>query len=192
MRSPEKEDFKLGGWLFKKGDLIFLNSATAARNRDVWNEGTEKEPHHLDEFWPERFLSYGDDPNSGPVKRKEYASSKMPATPSPLSNGSTNKQSNQPMTSELDHVPPQADSAPKFTLTSVAGAFVPFGGGARMCPGRFFAKNELLASLAMLVSCFDFEVNMGHKWKPQPDMRYWLVGALPPKGEIRFRVRRRV
>ena len=183
MRSPEKQDFKLGRWLFKTGDLIFLCSQTAARNRDLWNEGTQKEPHPLDEFWAERFLIYPDDPNSGPLKNKESK---------PTSNGASSTSTGTGKLEPDDKAQePGEKGSPQFSLTGLAGGFVPFGGGVRMCPGRFFAKNEMLASLAMLATNYDFELRTPQGWKPEPDMSYYLVGALPPKGEIPFRVKKR-
>lgn len=37
------------------------------------------------------------------------------------------------------------------------GDFFPYGGGSIMCPGRFFAKQEILAAVAMTVTSFDLE-----------------------------------
>ncbi|KAK6827835.1 hypothetical protein PG987_011176 [Apiospora arundinis] len=38
-----------------------------------------------------------------------------------------------------------------------AGNFFPYGGGNIICPGRFFAKQEILAAVAMVVASFDME-----------------------------------
>jgi len=181
MRSPEKHDFKLGKWLFKTGDLIFLCSQTAARNRDLWNDGTDKDPHPLDEFWAERFLVYPNDPASGPVKK----------------NSADGRAISSPDNNILENEKPPETAAvekrdPKFSMEGLAGGWVPFGGDVRMCPGRFFAKNEMMASLAMIVTSYDIELRTPEGWKPEPDMSYFLVGALPPKGAIPVRIRRRV
>ncbi|KAL9128334.1 MAG: hypothetical protein Q9217_002963 [Psora testacea] len=37
------------------------------------------------------------------------------------------------------------------------GDYCPYGGGAVICPGRFFAKHEILAAVAMIVTIFDME-----------------------------------
>ena len=37
------------------------------------------------------------------------------------------------------------------------GDFCPYGGGSVICPGRFFAKHEILAAVAMVVTAFDLE-----------------------------------
>lgn len=198
MRSPEKHDFKLGRWLFRTGDLIFLCSQTAARNRDLWNEGTAQDPHPLDEFWAERFLVYPDDPASGPVKKKEESihndddddddDAKLISNP-PGGKKILEKQLSR-ATAEVKEEEQKGE--PKFSMQGLAGGWVPFGGGVRMCPGRFFAKNEMMASMAILITSYDIELRTPEGWKPEPDMSYFLIGALPPKGEIPVRIRRRV
>ncbi|GJC87677.1 cholesterol 7-alpha-monooxygenase [Colletotrichum liriopes] len=37
------------------------------------------------------------------------------------------------------------------------GDYCPYGGGSVICPGRFFAKHEILAAVAMIVTTFDME-----------------------------------
>ncbi|KAF9873179.1 hypothetical protein CkaCkLH20_09342 [Colletotrichum karsti] len=37
------------------------------------------------------------------------------------------------------------------------GDYCPYGGGSVICPGRFFAKHEILAAVAMMVTLFDLE-----------------------------------
>ncbi|KAI9743465.1 MAG: hypothetical protein M1818_002777 [Claussenomyces sp. TS43310] len=37
------------------------------------------------------------------------------------------------------------------------GDFCPYGGGSVICPGRFFAKHEILSAVAMMVTRFEFE-----------------------------------
>ena len=47
---------------------------------------------------------------------------------------------------------------PKFSTTGTAGKLFPFGGGKTMCPGRIFTKQEVLASVAMVLLKYDIEV----------------------------------
>ncbi|KAH8896784.1 cytochrome P450 [Thozetella sp. PMI_491] len=43
-------------------------------------------------------------------------------------------------------------------LTSIrTGDFFPYGGGSIMCPGRFFAKQEILAAVAIIITSFDIK-----------------------------------
>ena len=60
-----------------------------------------------------------------------------------------------------------------------------------MCPGRFFAKNEMMASLALLCTSYDIELRTSKGWRLEADMAYYLVGVLPLKGRIPFRIKRK-
>ena len=45
----------------------------------------------------------------------------------------------------------------KFSTEGLTGKFFPFGGGHYMCPGRTFAKQEVLGAVAVLLLNFDIE-----------------------------------
>lgn len=45
----------------------------------------------------------------------------------------------------------------KFSTAGLTGEFFPFGGGHYMCPGRTFAKQEVLGAIAVLLLNFDIE-----------------------------------
>lgn len=45
-----------------------------------------------------------------------------------------------------------------FTMSGTNGKLFPFGGGKSICPGRVFAKQEVLASIALVLLNFEFEV----------------------------------
>lgn len=45
----------------------------------------------------------------------------------------------------------------KFSTAGLTGKFFPFGGGHYMCPGRTFAKQEVLGAIAVLLLSFDIE-----------------------------------
>ncbi|KAK3329256.1 cytochrome P450 [Apodospora peruviana] len=57
----------------------------------------------------------------------------------------------------------------EFALGSRSGYWFPYGGGIGICPGRHFAKQEIIGTLALLLAQFDFEV----------------VGWVMPDGESR-------
>ncbi|MGA0557409.1 cytochrome P450 [Larkinella sp. VNQ87] len=61
-------------------------------------------------------------------------------------------------------------------------AYLPFGGGPRMCIGSNFALMEMQIVLAMLVRAFDFQLVAGDKVQPEPGI------TLRPKGGLRLRV----
>lgn len=77
-----------------------------------------------------------------------------------------------------------------FSLEGLAGCWLPFGGGQRMCPGRHFARSEILGTFAVLLTEFDVELAKG-VGDVGPDMRWYPTGTLPPKGQVPFRIRRR-
>lgn len=54
-----------------------------------------------------------------------------------------------------------------FTTTGTNGRFFPFGGGAYICPGRVFAKQEVFGALAAFLLAFDTEFI--EYLKPGPD-----------------------
>ena len=46
---------------------------------------------------------------------------------------------------------------PVFSTANTAGTFFPFGGGAQICPGRVFAKQEVFAAVAAFLLEFDVD-----------------------------------
>ncbi|KAK0630533.1 cytochrome P450 [Bombardia bombarda] len=77
----------------------------------------------------------------------------------------------------------------EFSLDGLAGLWLPYGGGQRMCPGRHFAKSEIISTFALLTSRYDMELMEGVA--VEPDLRWFPVGALPPAGKLPFRMRRK-
>lgn len=141
-------------------------------NPNVWNAGTPENPHPLHTFWADRFLIYPNDPTSGPL-RKELA-------------GGREKSHGE---SALAEKP--LEMAPRFSMEGVAGGWIPYGGGQRMCPGRHFAKQEIIGTLAMLLTHYEIELWVPKEGVPECDMRFFPFGGLPPTKEIPFRMRRR-
>ncbi|TKA77372.1 hypothetical protein B0A49_01511 [Cryomyces minteri] len=165
-RVPLVSDFRIGQWLFPKGKMIVASHWHAARDKRIWNESTDEDPHPVDDFWAERFLVYPDDPESGPAKPRSTAS-----IPKGESTG--------------DQRP-----RPIFTTDPVIGSFIPYGGGMKICPGRFFAKQEMLGTVALMLTVYDIELKLDGK-AVEPDMNYFPFGGVPPKGKIPARIRRR-
>lgn len=60
-----------------------------------------------------------------------------------------------------------------------------------MCPGRHFAKQEMIAGMAVLAAHFDIELQVPDGFIPQVDSSYFPLGVLPIKDKIPFRVKRR-
>jgi cytochrome P450 len=161
------EDVNFCGWSIKKGERIGLASSIEAMDETVWNMGSVSNPHPLDEFWADRFLVYPNDPKSGPLKPSE-------ATVSPT--GAEQKEDR---------------GNPKFTLEGLATAWIPFSGAPRLCPGRHFAKQEMISAAAIMLASFEIELKTKPGCKPESDKAFFGFGTLPPKGAVPCRIRRR-
>ncbi|MCB9755390.1 MAG: cytochrome P450 [Myxococcales bacterium] len=68
-------------------------------------------------------------------------------------------------------------------------AYLPYGAGASMCPGRFWAHREIKLLIATLLTAYEFDVPR-HALPPL-DQRRAGLGILPPDGDLRVRLRRR-
>jgi cytochrome P450 len=80
----------------------------------------------------------------------------------------------------------------QFSMDGLAGVFLPFGGGDRMCPGRHYAKTEMLMTFAHIFTKFDFELlDNDTVAKVQPNMGFAPFGSLPPTCQVPFRIRRK-
>lgn len=165
-RVPVVNNFKIGSWKFPKGNMILASSWHEQRDRSVWNEGpVNGEFHSVEDFWAERFIVYPNDPNSGPAK---------PGRDSKLKSKTSIK---------------DGDNRPRFTIDSVTGSYIPYGGGQKICPGRFYAKQEAIGALAMFLTMFDIELEKDDL--PQPNLAYFPFGVVPPLGTFPARMRRR-
>lgn len=95
----------------------------------------------------------------------------------------------------------KTDSETGKMIASTAGSvgkLFPWGGGRTICPGRVFAKQEVLGSLAYMLSNFDFEVlsYLNEKGKPTdrfPGLREGFSGAgvMVMNGDFKVRIKRR-
>lgn len=65
-----------------------------------------------------------------------------------------------------------------------------FGGGVHACPGRHFAKREVLRTIALLVTLFDVEV-MDERGAMEMSAVKFGFGLLGPTGKVPARMRRR-
>jgi cytochrome P450 len=180
LRSASHTSFGLGDFQIPKDELVAVDSRVAAMNASVWNTGAPTAdadayaPHPLNCFWAHRFLVFPDDPTSGPLRGH-------PTKPKAFVPGSS--------ASSHDN---KGGTTPRFTTAGLSGAWVPYGGGNRQCPGRNFAKLEIIVGFAIVLSTLEIELldHQNHE-RRKPDLKYYGLGTLPPKGKIPFRVRRR-
>lgn len=169
VRGSDHENFHLNkGYNIGKGEMIVLDTYAAHHDPAVWNIGDTKNPHPLDKFWAERFLVYPNNPNSGPLKPKS-------------SLGMDNR-----LPTKIQQGEPEA---PKFSNSGLSGAWIPFGGGKHQCPGKNFAKQEIILCIAVMCLLFDIELSPSAKLEASTD--YYGLGTLPQKWKVPFRIRQR-
>ncbi|KAM8838332.1 5-beta-cholestane-3-alpha,7-alpha-diol 12-alpha-hydroxylase-like [Synchiropus picturatus] len=66
---------------------------------------------------------------------------------------------------------------------------MPWGAGVSMCPGRFFATNELKQFVFLMLLYFQFELKDPEQKVPDIDNRRWGFGTMQPDREVQFRYR---
>lgn len=67
---------------------------------------------------------------------------------------------------------------------------MPFGSGSSMCPGRYFAVNEIKQFVCLLLLYFDLQLEDGQN-RPDLDPSRAGLGILLPSSDVRFRYRQR-
>ncbi|CAG9986900.1 unnamed protein product [Clonostachys byssicola] len=170
-----KYDMDFSGWFVKENETVAISNTIEAMDTSIWNTGTEGDPHPLETFWADRFLIYPGDKTSGPVKRQ-------------LASENSSKETE---TIEIERNDPAPSPAPQFSVKGVGNSWVPFSGGPRHCPGRHFAKQEMILVAAMVMSAFEIELKVEPGWRPKNDTKYFGFGTMPPSGIIPCRIRRR-
>ncbi|KAL2255259.1 hypothetical protein VTK26DRAFT_3735 [Humicola hyalothermophila] len=181
-RNPITDNFKLCGWNMPRDCLMLSISWYGGHDPHFWNTGRVlpdgKPEHPVDSFWAERFLEYPDDPASGPVRKSDPAIYRSPAA-------ATSKR--PPRTPADDKT-----AKPVAHTSALHGYFYPFGGGSRICPGRHFAKQEMMAAVAIMLHEFEIELrDPALAQLVRPDMKVFPTGALGPDREVPVRIRRR-
>lgn len=68
---------------------------------------------------------------------------------------------------------------------------MPWGAGVSMCPGRFFATNELKQFVFLMLVYFEFELKNPDEKIPETDFRRWGFGSMQPERDVLFRYRLR-
>ncbi|XP_036453156.1 5-beta-cholestane-3-alpha,7-alpha-diol 12-alpha-hydroxylase-like [Colossoma macropomum] len=68
---------------------------------------------------------------------------------------------------------------------------MPWGAGSTMCPGRFFATNELKQFVFLMLTYFDFELKNPDEKIPDIDIKRWGFGTMQPTQDIQFKYRLR-
>lgn len=79
----------------------------------------------------------------------------------------------------------------EFSTDGTQGRWIPYGMGEHMCPGRHFAKYEMMLIFAVLLDVYDIELRTPTGWMPEDDLKRYGFGALRPKQKVSFRMKRR-
>lgn len=178
VRVPQYKTMKVGDWIVEKGSTVFSSSTVAHMDDTVWNQGKNNQ-YPLDTFWADRFIKVEDNPESGPRKPN---SSQCPAT-------QTSGCRNGTQTDTSGNKPCPRTSA-EFAIKDVEGSWIPYGGGSRMCPGRHFAKRDIIFTAALFATHFDIEI-LGDAENIVEDMRGFGLGTAAIAGEVAVRMRAR-
>lgn len=178
VRVPEHKSLKVGEWRVEKGNTVFMSSTVAHMDEEVWNQGRNNE-HPLRRFWADRFIKFEDDAESGPRRVR----SQCPARRAVASNnGADETNSNDEKSC--------ARKNGEFAIKDVEGSWIPYGGGSRMCPGRHFAKRDIIFTAALFATHFDMEIiDAGNDI--QEDMRGFGLGTAAIAGKLPIRIRAR-
>ena len=187
VREPARDNYSFRGWSFKNNEILSISSRTEGMNQEVWSTGGDGNPHPLDIFWSDRFIVDPKDPSSGPLKQSKETNknSKKPNKISLQSNQAV-KHSND--SNNVDSV----EKKPYFSMDGLSASWIPYSGGPALCPGRHFAKQEIILSTAIFLTAYDIElIEEKGKKRPDVDMRSFGLGALHPNKKIPFRIRRR-
>ncbi|GAW13516.1 hypothetical protein ANO14919_029020 [Xylariales sp. No.14919] len=84
------------------------------------------------------------------------------------------------------------DASVTFSTKEVEGSWIPYGGGPRQCPGRHFAKRQILLTVALMVYLFDCEIlGEGMDVKEDFSLSSFGGGISHPAGKVPVRIRRR-
>ena len=162
IRMPDRVDMPIQDWIIPRKKVAVVSTTVAHLDSKAWNTGPTKE-YPLDMFWVGRFLV-----------RDVTDPSRQSIHSPPLR--STNEGTNDAT----------------FSLKGLEGSWIPYGGGPRQCPGRHFAKRQILHTIALVVSLFDCKfLNDGMDVKEDHSLAGFGSGISNPAGRVPVKIRAR-
>lgn len=165
----DAEDIRVNEWQIPRGSLVVTAAGPAHRDPGFWNARNGERP--LDSFWADRFLVYPHDPLSGPHRVTKPTTDHAAAPKTHLQT-------------------PSRDNKPKFVSSGLTDSFMPYGIGERTCPGRGFARREIITVCALIADRFDIEFLDGRQdWGMSTT--FYGIGTQRPRSKIPFRIRSR-
>lgn len=166
------KDMPLDGYMLKKGYLVQAPSIIAHFDEEVWGA----ENHPANEFWAERHIIYVDEVDES---------------------GNTKKVKKFSVASKGGNLMAYGKQSYLVSFNYSKADYIT-GGGVSICPGRHFAKQEIMAAIAILVANLDIEFE---EWvqmdgaksdrAPLDNQSYCGVVAMPPDRDARVRWRAR-
>lgn len=165
-RVAEYNDINVAGYVIPKDSYMVIYSRSSALDHAAWARAGRTLIKPLEEFDAERFLVDQDwvRPSLAGFRKPGHTPARDPDSPQPKK---------------------------RFTVEGLLGLWYPYGGGDRICPGRHYAKHQMVLSFATIFSKFDLELIGSEASKAAPNMRYAPFGALPPVGKIPFRIKKK-
>ncbi|KAL9122095.1 MAG: hypothetical protein Q9187_001355 [Circinaria calcarea] len=173
VRYTGNEELQINNWVLPKEKVVLVATGPSHMDKTFWN--TKNGLHPVDQFWADRFLVYGNDPQSGPHKH----------VAPPVSSQATQDEAKMPTARAA-----KEEEAPEYTIAGTEGMWIPYGGGTRSCPGRFYSKHVMIATCAMMVTMFDMEILAGDDALRMNPLFYGF-GGQHPIGKVPFRIRKK-
>ncbi|KAF7950960.1 uncharacterized protein EAE97_002512 [Botrytis byssoidea] len=167
MLRKTRQESKLDTWTVPSNIVVAVCNYTEYMNEKLWNPEGARESHPASTFWGRRFLKHPELKGPGKDHHEKENSEKRSETN-------------------------QSEPAPVFSTQGLSCQWFPYGSGERICPGRHFAKHQILLTFAVLSTSFDIELQVVDGWKPKSDLKHFGYGVMPPDSQTPFRIRRRL
>lgn len=168
-RQVATDEFSVEGWRLRRGASVVAMPWLGGQDGGFW-EGS-RGGRDVRAFWAERFLEY---PDSATGAARDHKGPRMRYADE---GGRTAEE----------------DRGAKVVTSGIQGHYFPYGGGVKICPGRFFAKQEIMTAVTVLLRVCEVElVDVEGAERIKGDMARFPLGTLPVDGRVPFRIRRRV